>query len=485
MDGMPDERGPGPQQGSGRPTSPTSSAVGRVVPVARGRARVRYPGQPPADPQSAADPPGGAGSLANGHGHPVNGQPGPPAGVDFGSFGAPGGVLPLPGAGAVTGPAAANGAAPQPPVPPGLDPPDQKPRYGSPQLLGRTPAHPANVWSANTGAEPPPEPPTKALHFEPQSLQAPRPNPGRFGAGAPELVGVAAEGTSRGTRSDDAGPRPGRSRHRSSRKRRQLPLWQEVPLLLLAAFLIAVLIRTFLLQAFFIPSGSMEHTLDIGDKVLVNKVVYDVREPARGEIVVFRGTDRWAPEPKQAQPGGNRIGRFLGDLVGLSAPGEKDFIKRVIGTPGDTVACCDAKGRVTVNGHPLDETYIPENSPPDVEPNPTQCQSRRFGPVTVPKGQVFVMGDHRLVSQDARCQGPVPIENIIGRAFLVVWPADRWKTLEVPSTFTDVPKPYAAPETVVPYRPATLGTTAIVVPLLIPLARRRRTRKWRRRRLSA
>jgi len=228
----------------------------------------------------------------------------------------------------------------------------------------------------------------------------------------------------------------------------------------------------------------MEHTLDIGDKVLVNKVLYDVREPARGEIVVFRGTDRWAPEPNKASPGGSKVGRFLGDLVGLSAPGEKDFIKRVIGTPGDTVACCDAKGRVTVNGHPLDESYIPENSPVDVEPNPTQCQSRRFGPITVPKGQVFVMGDHRLVSQDARCQGPVPIKNIIGRAFLVVWPADRWKTLEVPSTFDNVPKPYAAPATVVPYVPGKVGTTAIVVPLLVALARRRRARVRRPRRLS-
>lgn len=271
------------------------------------------------------------------------------------------------------------------------------------------------------------------------------------------------------------------------RVRKNMPLWQELPLLLIVAFCLAVLIRTFLFQAFYIPSGSMENTLLIGDRVLVNKVVYDTRQPARGDIVVFRGADNWAPEaPTEPVSTGfpARLGRTLGDLIGISQPSEKDFIKRVIGTPGDTVACCDAKGRVTVNGHPLDESYIPENSPVDVEPNPTQCQSRRFGPITVPKGQVFVMGDHRLVSQDARCQGPVPIKNIIGRAFLVVWPADRWKTLEVPSTFDNVPKPYAAPATVVPYVPGKVGTTAIVVPLLVALARRRRARVRRPRRLS-
>ncbi|HET8681700.1 MAG TPA: signal peptidase I [Micromonosporaceae bacterium] len=227
-------------------------------------------------------------------------------------------------------------------------------------------------------------------------------------------------------------------------KRRNMPLWQELPLLLVIAFCLAVLIRTFLLQAFYIPSGSMENTLEVGDRVLVNKVIYDMRTPARGEVVVFHGTDKWLPEN---QPDPNigffsELGRTLGDLVGMTRPGEKDFIKRVIGLPGDVVACCDKDGLVTVNGHPLNETYMTYNSPwVDQQP---PCQSRKFGPVIVEPGQMFVMGDNRLVSRDSRCQGTVPIDNVIGRAFVILWPSSRWDSLPVPSTFDGVPKPFAA-----------------------------------------
>jgi signal peptidase I len=233
------------------------------------------------------------------------------------------------------------------------------------------------------------------------------------------------------------------------RRRKPMPLWQELPLLLMVAFCLAVLIRTFLLQAFYIPSGSMEGTLLVGDRVLVNKIVYDVRDPERGEIVVFRGTDDWAPEnPVDTDVGFfAKLGRTIGDLVGISQPGEKDFIKRVIGLPGDVIACCDVNGNVTVNGYSLDERpYLPDdhNSPRDRAPTPRECGSRIFGPVTVAPGQIFVMGDHRLVSQDSRCQGQVPIDNVIGRAFVVVWPSQRWEGLSVPATFGQVPRPFAA-----------------------------------------
>src|SRR3954452_9355515 len=196
-----------------------------------------------------------------------------------------------------------------------------------------------------------------------------------------------------------AGSRPSDRRRRSMIRRKEMPLWQELPLLLIVAFCLAVLIRTFLVQAFYIPSGSMEKTLLVKDRVLVNKVVYDMRDPLRGEIVVFRGTDNWAPEV--SEPVSNsfvaKLGRTVGDLVGVSRPGERDFIKRVIGLPGDKVACCDDKGRITVNGEPVDEPYVQENSPLDLNqpPNPNQCTSRRFTEITVPADEMFVMGDHR------------------------------------------------------------------------------------------
>ena len=233
------------------------------------------------------------------------------------------------------------------------------------------------------------------------------------------------------------GYRPSSSGRRRGRviRRNEMPLWQELPLLLVVAFCLAVLIRTFLVQAFYIPSGSMENTLAIKDRVLVNKVVYDMRDPLRGEIVVFRGTDNWAPE-QPAEPLSNdfgaKLGRTVGDLVGVSRPGERDFIKRVIGLPGDKVACCDDKGRITVNGVALDEPYLFPGDVPSAEP---------FGPVTVPEGELWVMGDHRSVSEDSRAhreqpgKGFVPVDDVIGRAFTVVWPLDRTRLLRSPETF--------------------------------------------------
>jgi signal peptidase I len=266
-------------------------------------------------------------------------------------------------------------------------------------------------------------------------------------------------------------PPRGRRRGRLIR-RKEMPLWQELPLLLVVAFCLAVLIRTFLVQAFFIPSGSMENTLLVGDRVLVNKVIYDMRDPVRGEIVVFRGTDNWAPEVTEpvSQTFGAKLGRTIGDLVGISRPGERDFIKRVIGLPGDKVACCDDKGRITVNGEPIDEPYVQDNSPLDAPPNPRQCTSRRFAEVTVPAGEMFVMGDHRAVSQDARCQGPVPIDNIIGRAFVIVWPSSRFTSLGVPENwkaFAAAHPGAAAPNGAQPRRSPDPMTAVIVLPFLL------------------
>ena len=250
------------------------------------------------------------------------------------------------------------------------------------------------------------------------------------------------------TLDEDGTGEPWRRRGAAAR-RKQMPLWQELPLLLVVAFCLAVLIRTFLLQAFFIPSGSMEDTLLVGDRVLVNKVVYDFRDPERGEVVVFRGTDRLgAGEPRASPDAGffAKLGRTVGDLVGVSRPGEKDFIKRVIGLPGDRVSCCDAEGRIYVNGDAASTSRTSYGTRRwTCRRTRGRAGSRRFDEVVVPPGQLFVMGDHRLVSQDSRCQGPVPIENVIGRAF-VDRLARRPVELAVacPTTFDDVPEPVAA-----------------------------------------
>ncbi len=189
--------------------------------------------------------------------------------------------------------------------------------------------------------------------------------------------------------------------------------WVELPILVLVAVLVAVVVRTFLVQTFYIPSESMERTLLINDRVLVNKVVYDLRDPKRGEVVVFEPPANWS-----------------------AGPGKDDYIKRIIGIGGDRVVCCDASGRLTVNGHPLDENYVFEGNKPSDMP---------FD-VTVPKGRIFVMGDHRAASADSRVHlefdnGTVPLSRVVGRAFIIFWPTGRADTLSAPKTFAGVPDP--------------------------------------------
>jgi signal peptidase I len=304
------------------------------------------------------------------------------------------------------------------------------------------------------------------------------------GAAARPDAGSEAEATSTAAASArDPGGKTGR---------KGMPLWQELPLLLVVAFCLAVLIRSFLLQAFYIPSGSMEDTLLIGDRVLVNKVVYDVRDPKRGEVVVFKGPSNWVPEaPTNADDDGflGGLARTVGDLVGISTPGEKDFIKRVVGLPGDTVVCCDGQGRVTVNGTALDEPYVTEDSPLDTPPVADECRSRKFGPVKVGEGQLFVMGDHRRISQDSRCRGQVPIGNVIGRAFVIVWPNSRWDSLPVPDTFDNVADAAAAgrPGPARMSTPDAPGAVAVLLPFVFSRYISSRSRHYvlaRRRRLA-
>lgn len=208
--------------------------------------------------------------------------------------------------------------------------------------------------------------------------------------------------------------------------------WLELPILLIIALGLALLIKTFLVQAFYIPSGSMEDTLNIGDRVLVNKLAYHLGDIERGDIIVFNGVDSWSPEVQVKEPS-NPIAKGVQSVFGafgFAQPNEKDYIKRVIGLPGDEVKCCDRQGRITVNGVALDEPYLyPGDKPSEQEFD-----------VTVPKGRLWVMGDHRGASSDSRAHlgdpggGAIPIDSVIGRAFVIMWPFSDAGFLTRPDT---------------------------------------------------
>jgi signal peptidase I len=209
-------------------------------------------------------------------------------------------------------------------------------------------------------------------------------------------------------------------------EKRQGSFWRELPILLGVAILVAVLVRAFVLQTFYIPSPSMQHTLELWDRVLVNKLVYDFREPRRGEIVVFKAPGVWQS--------GNE--------------GE-DFIKRVIGQPGDNVVCCDTERRLMINGKSLDEPYVYVES----DGTRDQVASHDFN-ITVPEGRLWVMGDHRQASGDSLQhytdspatdeagkidEATVPIDSVVGRAFTIFWPVGRATWLTVPDEFDSIP----------------------------------------------
>ncbi|MDQ1714631.1 MAG: signal peptidase [Frankiaceae bacterium] len=245
-------------------------------------------------------------------------------------------------------------------------------------------------------------------------------------------------------------------------KRKPLTFWQELPLLVALAVVLAVLIKTFAFQAFVIPSESMESTIMTNDRVMTNKLVYDFRDPHRGEVVVFERTGAW-PELTNMDVPKSSLGRVVqdaGKFIGF-VPSGTDFIKRVIGLPGDTIACCDAQNRMLVNGQPLDESAYVQGS---------SAQMGWKGPVTVPAGELFVMGDNREHSSDARVFGTVPINKVVGRAVFVMWPREHWKGLRVPATVEQFSTPPSGAMGALP----SLGAVALVLPLAGLRARRRR-----------
>ncbi|MFF5259258.1 signal peptidase I [Actinomadura viridis] len=259
--------------------------------------------------------------------------------------------------------------------------------------------------------------------------------------------------------------------------KKQGSFWKELPILIGVALVLALVIKAFAVQAFYIPSGSMENTLQIGDRVLVNKIVYHTRDIERGDIVVFNGLDSWDPETNVQEPS-NPVGKVLRAIGGAFgvAPNEKDYIKRVIGIPGDQVKCCDAKGRVTVNGVPLNENSYLFTDPVTRERNKPSNDPFE---VTVQPGQLWVMGDHRELSYDSRSHrgdpggGTIPVSRVIGRAFVIVWPLNRIDTLPIPKTY-EQPALHAA-SAVLPATPIALGLAgAVPITYLHRRLRRRR-----------
>jgi signal peptidase I len=267
--------------------------------------------------------------------------------------------------------------------------------------------------------------------------EAPGPAQEAGAAGRPDEAssGDTADGAAESTAQDNttpAGTGSGGGRKAARKPRRKRSFWREFPVLVVVALLLAVIIKTYAIQAFYIPSGSMENTLKINDRVLVNKLVYDVRGIHRGDIVVFNGDGSWDPGPVPVDT--NFVVKFadgFASMFGFGHPGDI-LIKRVIGLPGDHVACCDAQDRVSVNGVPLSEkSYLYPGDRPS---------ESRFS-ITVPPGRLWVMGDHRLISDDARDHlgdpggGTIPESAVVGRAFVVIWPLDRWRFLPIPATF--------------------------------------------------
>jgi signal peptidase I len=214
--------------------------------------------------------------------------------------------------------------------------------------------------------------------------------------------------------------------------KRRRSFWRELPILVVVAVVLALLIKSFVIQAFYIPSASMQNTLAIGDRVLINKIVYHTRSIDRGDIIVFDGTGSWDFDTPPASS--NIFSKAVDELEGIVGVSHDSsiYIKRVIGLPGDHVVCCNSAGQVTVNGVALSESsYLyPGNVP----------SAQKFN-ITVPAGRLWVMGDHRVVSYDSRGHlgdpggGTIPESGVLGRAFVIIWPPSHWGFLNIPATF--------------------------------------------------
>jgi signal peptidase I len=283
------------------------------------------------------------------------------------------------------------------------------------------------------------------------------------GGGAPAAT-PAPDAPASGTPAASPEPTPAKAKPKKK-------LGRELGIIVVAALALTLLLKIFVVQVYEIPSASMENTLLVGDRVLVNKLVYHFRGIHRGDIIVFSGAGSWGdlngnPIPP---PSSNPFVRAWDDV--LSGVGLRSdttyYIKRVIGLPGDHVACC-TDGDVTVNGVKLDETsYLyPGAAPSTLEFN-----------VTVPAGRLWVMGDNRAYSDDSRYHqttspgdGTIPVNEVAGRAFLIIWPLSQFRDLPIPATFQQ------AAFSAGPAGLAGGGVVALGVPLVFWRHRRRQLR---------
>lgn len=217
-------------------------------------------------------------------------------------------------------------------------------------------------------------------------------------------------------------------------RRRWTAFAKETAIVVVLSLLIATVVRIFLVQPFLIPSGSMEDTLLVGDRVLVSKIGVRFGDVSRGDVVVFEDPGNWlGPDAASGDGGVGAAVKDFFEFVGvLPNDSEEHLIKRVVGVGGDTVACCDDAGNVTVNGEAVDESgYLyPGDSP-----------SLNEFEETVPGGELFVMGDHRSNSGDSRLHGTFSEDLVVGRAFAVAWPISRWGSVSGGAAFDDVPAP--------------------------------------------
>ncbi|MFH8408159.1 signal peptidase I [Streptomyces sp. NPDC018019] len=262
----------------------------------------------------------------------------------------------------------------------------------------------------------------------------------------PAEQGSEAEQSDSDQQADQDGEAGGEARGRPASRLRRLAsrpaaalaaLWHRPVLLLAVCVAFVLLLSTFVIQPFLIPSSSMENTLRIGDRVLVNKLAYRFGgEPRRGDVIVFDGTGSFLQSEPTENPVRGLI-RGAGAALGLAEPAATDYIKRVIGVGRDRVTCCDKQGRIKVNGEPVAEGYL----------YPGDAPSSDAFDIVVPEGKLWVMGDHRGASRDSRDHlgepggGTVPVGKVIGRADWIAWPADRWTTLHRPRAFDGIPGP--------------------------------------------